>query len=42
MHIIGRRNFLAGLGLGVGGTLLGSIFKSMLPEALGRRAPASG
>jgi hypothetical protein len=35
MHIIGRRNFLAGLGLGVGSPLLGSIFKSMLPEALG-------
>ena len=35
MHMIGRRNFLAGLGLGVGSPLLGSIFKSMLPEALG-------
>jgi hypothetical protein len=35
MHIIGRRNFLAGLGLGVGSPLLGSIFKSMLPEAQG-------
>src|SRR5438552_10731335 len=33
--LIGRRNFLAGLGLGVGSPLLGSIFKAMLPEALG-------
>jgi hypothetical protein len=39
MHMIGRRNFLAGLGLGVGSPLLGSIFKGMLPEALG--APTS-
>jgi hypothetical protein len=35
MHIIGRRNFLAGLGLGAGSQLLGGIFKGMLPEALG-------
>jgi hypothetical protein len=35
MHIIGRRNFLAGVGLGAGSHLLGGIFKSLLPEALG-------
>jgi hypothetical protein len=35
MHIIGRRNFLAGLGLGASTPLLGSIFNAMLPEALG-------
>jgi hypothetical protein len=39
MHLIGRRNFLAGLGLGVGGHLLGSMFKTMLPEALGATGP---
>jgi len=38
MRVIGRRNFLAGLGLGAGSPLLGAIFKSFLPEALG--APA--
>jgi uncharacterized protein DUF1552 len=35
MHIVGRRNFLAGVGLGAGSHLLGGIFKSLLPEALG-------
>jgi hypothetical protein len=35
MHIIGRRNFLSGLGLGAGTHLLGSYFKTMLPEAMG-------
>jgi hypothetical protein len=35
MHIIGRRNFLAGLGLGAGTHLLGSFVKSVLPEAQG-------
>lgn len=35
MHIIGRRNFLAGLALGAGAPLLGSVFQSLLPEALG-------
>src|SRR3954454_21954476 len=35
MHIVGRRNFLAGLGLGAGSHLLGGIFKSLLPEAVG-------
>jgi hypothetical protein len=39
MHLIGRRNFLAGLGLGAGAPLLGSVFTSaLLPEAQG--APA--
>jgi hypothetical protein len=36
MHLIGRRNFLAGLGLGAGAHLLGGTFKAMLPEALGQ------
>jgi hypothetical protein len=35
MHVIGRRNFLAGLGLGAGSPLLGALFQRMLPEALG-------
>jgi hypothetical protein len=35
MNLIGRRNFLNGLGLGVGSTLLGSMWKTMVPEALG-------
>jgi Protein of unknown function (DUF1552) len=35
MHIIGRRNFLAGLGLGAGAHLLGGYFKRLLPEAMG-------
>src|SRR4051794_26255461 len=35
MHIVGRRNFLAGLGLGAGSQLLGGMFRSLLPEALG-------
>jgi len=35
MHLVRRRNFLAGLGLGAGAHLLGSMFRSMLPEALG-------
>jgi hypothetical protein len=36
MKLIGRRNFLAGLGLGAGSYLLGTIFtKNLLPEALG-------
>jgi hypothetical protein len=38
MNIIGRRNFLSGLGLGAGAHLLGSYFKTMLPEALGAEA----
>src|SRR3954469_4411557 len=38
MHLIGRRNFLAGLGLGAGSHLLGSAWKAMLPEALGAAA----
>jgi hypothetical protein len=36
MHLIGRRNFLAGLGLGAGSHLLGALFRTMLPEALGQ------
>jgi hypothetical protein len=35
MNLIGRRNFLNGLGLGVGSHLLGSIWKSLVPQALG-------
>ncbi len=35
MHILGRRNFLSGLGLGAGAHLLGSFCGSLLPEALG-------
>jgi hypothetical protein len=35
MHLLGRRNFLAGLGLGAGSPLLGAIFRKLLPEALG-------
>jgi hypothetical protein len=35
LHLIGRRNFLAGLGLGAGSHLLTPIFKTLLPEALG-------
>ena len=35
MHLIGRRNFLAGLGLGAGSHLLGSMWKTMVPEAMG-------
>jgi hypothetical protein len=35
MHIIGRRNFLAGLGLGAGSHLLGSFFKTVVGEAMG-------
>jgi hypothetical protein len=35
MHLIGRRNFLAGVGLGAGSYLLGSIWKTLVPEALG-------
>jgi hypothetical protein len=38
MPILGRRNLLAGLGLGAGSHLLGGICRSLLPEALG--APA--
>src|SRR4051812_9214996 len=38
MHLIGRRNLLAGLGLGAGSHLLGSMWKTMLPEALGAAA----
>ncbi len=40
MHLLGRRNFLAGMGLGAGAHLLGSIFKRILPEAQGAAAPA--
>jgi hypothetical protein len=36
MRLIGRRNFLEGLGLGAGAHLLGSMFRTMLPEALGQ------
>jgi Protein of unknown function (DUF1552) len=35
MHIIGRRNFLNGLGLGAGAHLLGSFFKTTVREAMG-------
>jgi hypothetical protein len=35
MHVLGRRNFLAGLGLGAGAPLLGAMFNRMLPEAMG-------
>jgi hypothetical protein len=35
MHLLGRRNFLAGLGLGAGAPLLGAIFNKVVPEALG-------
>ena len=35
MHFIGRRNFLAGLGLGAGAHLLGAFWKSTVPEAMG-------
>jgi hypothetical protein len=35
MHVLGRRNFLAGLGLGAGSQLLGAMFNKMLPEAMG-------
>jgi hypothetical protein len=38
MHIIGRRNFLAGLGLGAGSHLLGSMFRPLLAEAQGQPA----
>jgi hypothetical protein len=40
MHIIGRRNFLSGLGLGAGAHLLAPIFKTFLPEAMGSSALA--
>ncbi len=36
MHIIGRRNFLGGLGLGAGAHLLGGIFRPLLAEAQGQ------
>jgi hypothetical protein len=36
MHLIGRRNLLNGLGLGAGATLLGGIWKKIVPEALGQ------
>lgn len=37
MKLIGRRNFLAAMGLGAGAPLLGSIFHAnLLPEALGQ------
>src|SRR5262245_58759976 len=40
MKLIGRRDFLASMGLGPGAYLLGSIFKSdLLPEAMGASAP---
>jgi hypothetical protein len=35
MYVLGRRNFLAGLGLGAGSPLLGAIFNKLLPEAMG-------
>jgi hypothetical protein len=37
MHLIGRRNLLAGMGLGAGAHLLGAFWKSSLPEALGQQ-----
>ncbi len=36
MHLIGRRNFLNGLGLGAGAHLLAPMARTMLPEALGQ------
>lgn len=35
MNLIGRRNFLHGLGLGAGASLLSPMFSRMLPHALG-------
>ena len=35
MHFIGRRNLLAGMGLGAGAHLLGAFWKSTLPQAMG-------
>jgi hypothetical protein len=40
MHLIGRRNFLEGLGLGAGATLLGPLCSRIVGEALGQGAPA--
>ncbi len=39
MKLLGRRNFLEAMGLGAGAHLLGSIFNTMLPEALGATSP---
>ncbi len=39
MHLIGRRNFLSGLGLGVGASLLGPMARGLVRTALG--APAA-
>lgn len=36
MHLIGRRNFLSSLGLGVGAYLLSPIHKQLISEALGQ------
>jgi hypothetical protein len=36
MHLIGRRNFFAGMGLGAGCHLLGAMFEDLLPPALGQ------
>src|SRR4051812_30238308 len=35
MRLIGRRNFIAGLGLGAGASLLRPMVGGLLPEALG-------
>ena len=40
MHLLGRRNFLAGLGFGAASPLLGPMIKGFLPEALGATAGA--
>lgn len=39
MHLIGRRDFLAAMGLGAGSPLLGCIFDRLLPEAMGAVNP---
>lgn len=36
MHLIGRRNFVAGLGLGAGATLLAPLCRRIIGEALGQ------
>lgn len=39
MRLLGRRNFLASMGLGAGAPLLGAMFERLLPEALGAPSP---
>jgi hypothetical protein len=39
MHLIGRRNFLTGLGLGAGSQLLAPIGRGLIGEALGAEGP---